>query len=40
MNYETRDCHCEHFAVALHRLREAIQKQGVQPGLLRASPSQ
>ncbi|MEK7170184.1 MAG: hypothetical protein AAB767_02765 [Patescibacteria group bacterium] len=28
MNYETRNCHCEHFAVALHRLREAIQKQG------------
>ncbi|MEK7170555.1 MAG: hypothetical protein AAB767_04680 [Patescibacteria group bacterium] len=31
MNYETRAlrlfCHCEHFAVALHRLREAIQKQ-------------
>ncbi len=28
VNYETRNCHCEHFAVALHRLREAIQKQG------------
>ncbi len=32
VNYETPVlrlfCHCEHFAVALHRLREAIQKQG------------
>ncbi|MEK7170632.1 MAG: hypothetical protein AAB767_05075 [Patescibacteria group bacterium] len=28
MNYETHYCHCEPFAVALHRLREAIQKQG------------